>query len=170
MLSYLLSFYVDISNAQNTKFALRNQVALCELQPKRGSCRMAITRYYYNINERVCEPFTYGGCSGNKNNFLSSEDCTEYCKGYHLLSLVKSSRPALCFQPFKTGYCPSHMLYFYFDAQTETCKSFLYTGCSGNENRFDTLEECEETCKVSNKDEPLKLNKEYLPLKFIAHT
>jgi len=36
-------------------------------------------RYHWDPNQRKCLPFTYGGCRGNKNNFISESDCISQC-------------------------------------------------------------------------------------------
>jgi len=41
-------------------------------------------------------------------------------------------------------------LKFYFDWQQGECLKFYYGGCQGNENRFDSLEECEMNCSSKN--------------------
>ena len=38
-----------------------------------------MTRYFYNAKTGYCEPFEYGGCGGNKNNFQMLSDCTVTC-------------------------------------------------------------------------------------------
>ncbi|CAI9538143.1 unnamed protein product [Staurois parvus] len=38
-----------------------------------------ITRWYYDVTERKCVPFIYGGCGGNRNNFDSEEYCLAVC-------------------------------------------------------------------------------------------
>uniref|UniRef100_A0A914XB03 Uncharacterized protein n=1 Tax=Plectus sambesii TaxID=2011161 RepID=A0A914XB03_9BILA len=35
---------------------------------------------------------------------------------------------------------------YYFDVTTGTCRTFQYSGCGGNDNRFDTLQQCESFC------------------------
>ena len=53
--------------------------AFC-LEPKvTGGCNALMTRYFYNAKTGHCEPFTFGGIRGNKNNFLTLEDCKQTC-------------------------------------------------------------------------------------------
>ncbi|CAL1266789.1 unnamed protein product [Larinioides sclopetarius] len=35
---------------------------------------------------------------------------------------------------------------WYYDADSESCESFNYGGCLGNNNRFETKEACEQKC------------------------
>jgi len=53
----------------------------CTLQPDPGPCRGFIPRYFYNVETRKCEKFTYGDCKGNGNRFSSIADCTSPCSG-----------------------------------------------------------------------------------------
>ena len=46
-----------------------------------------------------------------------------------------------------TGPCRAAIPKFFFDSDSGNCQRFIYGGCDGNENRFDTLEECETTSK-----------------------
>ena len=43
--------------------------------------------------------------------------------------------------------CKASMKRYYFNHLTKVCMLFTYGGCHGNQNRFETLEECEKTCK-----------------------
>lgn len=55
--------------------------ALQCMQPKRtGECKAAIPRFYYNYETQECQPFIYGGCHGNSNNFKSAQECLCTCK------------------------------------------------------------------------------------------
>ncbi|XP_057559990.1 colostrum trypsin inhibitor-like [Hippopotamus amphibius kiboko] len=54
--------------------------ALCQLPPVRGPCKASLRRYFYNSTSIECEPFTYGGCQGNANNFETIEICLRVCK------------------------------------------------------------------------------------------
>ncbi|XP_074052211.1 tissue factor pathway inhibitor 2 [Macrotis lagotis] len=60
-----------------------------------GSCSANVTRYYFNWKRKICESFTYTGCGGNENNFVSLKDCAHVC----LKALKKKSRkmPRLSF-------------------------------------------------------------------------
>merc|ERR1711872_1085174 len=51
----------------------------CESPADPGPCYMAIPRFFYNVKSFKCEPFTYGGCGGNGNNFESKIECEETC-------------------------------------------------------------------------------------------
>lgn len=52
---------------------------VCTLPKVIGPCRGAFNVYYYDIYERKCQQFTYGGCQGNGNRFQSSEECERNC-------------------------------------------------------------------------------------------
>nr|XP_045601842.1 amyloid-beta precursor protein-like [Procambarus clarkii] len=54
----------------------------------------------------------------------------------------------ICFLPPVTGVCRAHFTRFFYNPETHACDCFVYGGCKGNENRFDTLDECMRTCNV----------------------
>ncbi|XP_039104445.1 kunitz-type serine protease inhibitor IX-like [Hyaena hyaena] len=54
--------------------------ALCQLHRVSGPCQASFNRYFYNPRTSRCEPFVYGGCQGNANNFQSEETCQRVCK------------------------------------------------------------------------------------------
>ena len=58
----------------------------CDLPKEVGRCRGSFPRYFHNLETRQCEQFIYGGCGGNANNFLTSEDCFNTC---HPCPLIK---------------------------------------------------------------------------------
>jgi len=37
---------------------------------------------------------------------------------------------------------------FYFDSSPEKCVAFKYLGCEGNENKFESTEDCNDSCKT----------------------
>ena len=53
---------------------------------------------------------------------------------------------AICSQSVDSGPCNDYQDAFYFDILTGQCYSFIYTGCSGNLNRFGSRNECEQRC------------------------
>ncbi|ELK05531.1 kunitz-type protease inhibitor 1 [Pteropus alecto] len=51
----------------------------CLVPKKVGRCRGSFPRWYYNPTEQICKSFVYGGCLGNKNNYLREEECKLAC-------------------------------------------------------------------------------------------
>lgn len=52
----------------------------------------------------------------------------------------------LCSLPPVSGNCDAAFPRFYFDADTGTCQQFIYGGCEGNENNFQSHSECYAAC------------------------
>ncbi|KAM4696662.1 actinia tenebrosa protease inhibitors-like isoform 2-T2 [Rhinophrynus dorsalis] len=46
-----------------------------------GPCRASFPRWYYDTTTRTCTKFTFGGCSPNKNNYFTKDDCDMNCAG-----------------------------------------------------------------------------------------
>ncbi|XP_050523277.1 kunitz-type serine protease inhibitor bitisilin-2-like [Daktulosphaira vitifoliae] len=42
--------------------------------------------------------------------------------------------------------CMAYFIKYHFDDATKTCKTFVYGGCLGNNNRFETEKECLDAC------------------------
>ena len=56
-------------------YALCSVAATCLLRPDAGPCRAFVTRFFYNAALNRCESFTYGGCGGNGNRFMTLAEC-----------------------------------------------------------------------------------------------
>uniref|UniRef100_A0A8C4YEW4 Tissue factor pathway inhibitor n=1 Tax=Gopherus evgoodei TaxID=1825980 RepID=A0A8C4YEW4_9SAUR len=54
--------------------------SLCYSPKDEGLCSSSVTRYYYNSKSQSCEEFSYTGCGGNANNFVTKKDCHSICK------------------------------------------------------------------------------------------
>ncbi|XP_072309096.1 amyloid beta precursor like protein 2 isoform X5 [Eucyclogobius newberryi] len=54
--------------------------AVCTLEAETGPCRASMPRWHFDMSQRKCVRFTYGGCAGNRNNFDSEEYCMSVCK------------------------------------------------------------------------------------------
>jgi hypothetical protein len=59
-----------------------------------------------------------------------------------------AGEPALCSLEADPGPCRAAMQRWAFDATTGLCMPFVYGGCDGNENNFQTIESCYATCKA----------------------
>ncbi|CAK1544782.1 unnamed protein product [Leptosia nina] len=53
---------------------------ICMETADQGPCRGVYQRWTFVAAKGMCIPFTYGGCRGNRNNFISQEDCMNTCK------------------------------------------------------------------------------------------
>lgn len=54
---------------------------------------MQLPRFFFNKNTKLCEDFIYFGSAGNRNNFLSLEECQRRCPG-HCFDLKKDDNNA----------------------------------------------------------------------------
>ncbi|NXC03591.1 TFPI1 inhibitor, partial [Orthonyx spaldingii] len=54
--------------------------SLCMTPMDRGLCRAKELRFFYNYSTGRCRPFSYSGCGGNENNFVSRKSCLRICK------------------------------------------------------------------------------------------
>ena len=52
----------------------------------------------------------------------------------------------MCYQPADSGNCTENSVAFFFDKDSRRCSPFTYTGCGGNDNRFNSEEQCERMC------------------------
>ena len=58
----------------------------------------------------------------------------------------KLDLPTQCLQPRIAGRCKARFSVFGFDPLKGKCVPYFYGGCEGSENRFDTLEACNDAC------------------------
>uniref|UniRef100_A0A803TGY1 Tissue factor pathway inhibitor n=1 Tax=Anolis carolinensis TaxID=28377 RepID=A0A803TGY1_ANOCA len=52
----------------------------CKLRRKVGRCKGKLERYYFDMGRKRCQPFTYSGCGGNENRFVTRVDCLLSCE------------------------------------------------------------------------------------------
>ncbi|GFO35483.1 tissue factor pathway inhibitor [Plakobranchus ocellatus] len=136
---------------------------VCSQPKKTGRCRAAVTRFYFDAATGTCKSFIYGGCDANLNNFQTKEACERRCELY--LTSVDRSIPSgrtqnngreseeevdLCGLLPDKGNCEGYNIKYYYNNALRRCVSFVYGGCQGNENRFDTIAECEQRCSETS--------------------
>ncbi len=59
---------------------------------------------------------------------------------------VDAPLQSICKLPIATGPCRAYMPSYGFDTAKGECVQFIYGGCEGNKNRFETLDACEDVC------------------------
>ncbi|CAG2163877.1 unnamed protein product [Oppiella nova] len=77
----VMATFPDTFETQLPTNASHSYTADCYSKYDVGLCRAAIDRYYCNPKAHKCEPFTYGGCDGNANNFNTTALCVQSCGG-----------------------------------------------------------------------------------------
>uniref|UniRef100_A0A8D2IQ46 BPTI/Kunitz inhibitor domain-containing protein n=1 Tax=Varanus komodoensis TaxID=61221 RepID=A0A8D2IQ46_VARKO len=45
----------------------------------RGPCTESFPRFYYDAHSKNCSAFDFGSCNGNRNNFMTIEECIREC-------------------------------------------------------------------------------------------
>ncbi|XP_070503265.1 papilin isoform X3 [Chironomus tepperi] len=141
----------------------------CQLPADIGNCQNYVALWYFDTKIKRCRQFYYGGCGGNENRFNSETDCEQRCRKTdeepprteptvprvettttHIEPSTKKPTTEKqrdhCLLPYESGRCEEHHRRYYYDRSYGICTQFLFTGCDGNENNFETLEECEELC------------------------
>ena len=107
-----------------------------------GPCTTSgMQRWYYEPASRTCRQFTFGGCGGNGNNFVTLRDCEAACDG-----VTGGDVRRLCDQRPEAGPCRGQLTRFFYDPASRACQQFLYGGCAGNRNNFISIEDCSSTC------------------------
>lgn len=115
-----------------------NPTEACTLDKDLGTCRNFTVRWFFDKEYGDCSRFWYGGCDGNGNRFRSQEECKDVC--------VQPSGRDVCTLPKIKGPCDGYFPTWYYDADRGQCGQFIYGGCLGNANRFNSHEECNSLC------------------------
>uniref|UniRef100_A0A3B3IBU7 BPTI/Kunitz inhibitor domain-containing protein n=1 Tax=Oryzias latipes TaxID=8090 RepID=A0A3B3IBU7_ORYLA len=102
------------------------------IPPDSGLCFGYFERYFYNFRKGRCEIFIYGGCLGNQNNFLTEKECLQR----YVCTLDPDPGPCECYSE----------RYFY-NFKKRRCEIFIYGCCNGNQNNFETEQECLRRCR-----------------------
>ncbi|XP_030262073.1 amyloid beta precursor like protein 2 isoform X3 [Sparus aurata] len=69
-----------MDESQDEDKTLQEVKAVCTLEAETGPCRASMPRWHFDVSQRKCVRFIYGGCAGNRNNFDSEEYCMAVCK------------------------------------------------------------------------------------------
>ncbi|XP_031341557.1 papilin isoform X1 [Photinus pyralis] len=126
------------SNFEGCKEIPVSLQASCSLEKERGPCRNYTVKWFFDMEYGGCSRFWYGGCDGNGNRFKSKEECNSVC--------IEPEGKDRCSLPKVSGTCDGYYPKWYYDAAQKTCSQFVYSGCLGNNNNFNTREECMDQC------------------------
>ncbi|BHF79420.1 zinc-containing alcohol dehydrogenase [Sparganum proliferum] len=111
---------------------------ICKMPIERGPCNDDLIRYGYDSETGKCKKFSYSGCGGNDNIFLTQTGCER-----STLRCSSNATADICNIPIKKGRCRASLERYGYNSETGKCKKFIFGGCDGNENNFHSKKECE---------------------------
>ncbi|XP_067255073.1 BPTI/Kunitz domain-containing protein [Chanodichthys erythropterus] len=116
----------------------------CTDHKDEGKGKEKLLRYFYDPQLQFCVPFFYKGEGGNLNRFDSDKNCTKACSTR--ADEIYPSDEMACSLPMDEGTCFAMMPKYYYNKEEKECRMFLYRGCQGNGNRFDSRDDCYKLC------------------------
>ncbi|PAV72247.1 hypothetical protein WR25_00064 isoform A [Diploscapter pachys] len=60
--------------------------------------------------------------------------------------IIEQNSEEICQEEKQEGQCGGSFPRYWFNHEKQTCERFIYTGCKGNRNQFETEEECKKIC------------------------
>ena len=72
-------------------------------------------------------------------------------------SIINEQPKDICDLPMLQGNCSQHVTKWFYDRTLKYCRPFEFSGCKGNENRFETRHQCIEICETRKRAGKLKL-------------
>ncbi len=100
-----------------------------------------MTRWTFAVIHPTDWP-SISGSGGNANNFQTKQECEAECQPIDTCGL-----------PIVIEPCRAVIPRYAYNAHSQTCEMFIYGGCGGNANNFDTLEECQASCQPTSEGE-----------------
>ncbi|XP_053327523.1 WAP, Kazal, immunoglobulin, Kunitz and NTR domain-containing protein 1 [Spea bombifrons] len=112
----------------------------CLKLPDRKECPgPRVLQWSYEAQTGECKTFLQRLCPSSSNSFQTYEECVAACQ-------VKPPDP--CTLPPVRGPCKTQEWRWAYSVLTRQCFSFIYGGCQGNQNNFESKQACEERCPL----------------------
>ncbi|XP_030629092.1 WAP, Kazal, immunoglobulin, Kunitz and NTR domain-containing protein 2 [Chanos chanos] len=127
----------DIEKKEDHSNSTRFPAEECLKLPDTEDCGEEKVSWHYDAKRNDCFTFTYGNCNKNLNHFDTYESCMLSCQ---------KELAAPCALPSLQGPCKAYEPRWAYSSSLHQCQPFIYGGCGGNENNFETKEACEDAC------------------------
>ncbi|TRY63672.1 hypothetical protein TCAL_00430, partial [Tigriopus californicus] len=130
----------------------QEDVPVCGKPKAEGACAGDFPRFFYNEDTGNCESFSFSGCLGNNNRFLTMDECESSC----LHKAKQKLTDTVCKMYIEAGNCDEEsekanatLPRWGYDERMRRCVPFFYAGCGGNENNFESRQACERVCPTT---------------------
>lgn len=81
-------------------------------------------------------------------NFYEMKNSILLLPSFLSVILAQVDFASICKLPPVRGNCQAALDMWYFNAATDQCEPFTFSGCNGNANKFGNKEDCERICKL----------------------
>nr|CDJ86468.1 Proteinase inhibitor I2 domain containing protein [Haemonchus contortus] len=111
------------------------------------------TGQFYRPEPQSQNPGTQRSNPSSLNQNGSVQPAKSNQNGSSQTGVQRDDQPKDCTAPRVRGdFCSTaqQQQMFYYDSATKLCQPFMYNGCNGNGNRFETAAECKSLCIDSN--------------------
>ncbi|XP_062949325.1 eppin-like [Cynocephalus volans] len=138
----ILVLFILFANVQGTRLNNCKYLRVGPLPSKAHGCTTASSLGKCPRIREKCEFKERDMCTSNRECEDSKKCCVLSC-GKKCLDLKKD----ICKMPKESGPCMAYFLRWWYSKENNTCSSFIYGGCQGNNNNFQTKSICQNTCK-----------------------
>ncbi|XP_059485336.1 papilin-like isoform X2 [Neocloeon triangulifer] len=120
----------------------------CWLPRDSKACEQYEIQYFYDSSTDSCHSTSAGECLWNANRFHSKDQCEQRCRqDVHVSTQLRSTTVEnKCKLIPDSGDCSEEVLAWFYSASENLCHAFIYTGCGGNSNRFESKLDCQKSC------------------------
>ncbi|KAJ8924359.1 hypothetical protein NQ315_007155 [Exocentrus adspersus] len=136
----------------------------CKLPIILTRCNRQGITWFFDQRIGDCTKLPYAGCTGNSNRFSTKQECLQSCGAFTKATHTVVSD--VCQLSPEGGTCRDSLKRWYFNKAKNRCKQFVYSGCGGNQNNFNSKKECHQRCfnrSTENLQESCALNYDHGP-------
>ncbi|KAK8727075.1 hypothetical protein OTU49_009926, partial [Cherax quadricarinatus] len=100
------------------------------------------------VRARVCKnECRHASCHSHPDAVCVADPCNDCRVTFYSASGEKVHCEGRCSQPLARGMCRASFKRYFYNATADQCQEFIFGGCLGNDNNFNTMEECQEECQ-----------------------